>query len=165
LRPMTDPIRIYLGLGANLGERAANLAAARAALPPPVRCLRASRVYETAPWGYQDQPAFLNQVLEAQTELEPLDLLAHLKAIEANLGRTPTFRFGPRVIDIDILFYGEQVIARAGLTIPHPLLAQRPFVLVPLAELAPQLRHPLNGQTIQELASAIDTSGVEVYHG
>jgi dihydropteroate synthase/2-amino-4-hydroxy-6-hydroxymethyldihydropteridine diphosphokinase len=146
---------IYLGLGTNLGDRDANLQAAREALPPQVKVLRASTVHETAPWGYADQPAFLNQVLECETELQPLELLAHLKAIEARLGRTPTFRFGPRLIDLDILFYGEAVVDTPILTIPHPRLHQRAFALAPLAELAPHLKHPRLGKTVQELLDGL----------
>ena len=141
------------------------IGAARAELPPLIAETRASRIYETAPWGYTRQPAFLNQVIEAHTDLAPLDLLSYIKSIEVNLGRTPTFRYGPRLIDIDIIFYGDQVMDLPGLVIPHPLLEQRPFVLVPLAELAPQLHHPVNGQTMQTLVSRIDTTGVEVYPG
>lgn len=151
---------VYLGLGSNLGDRTTNLRAAAAALSPQVTVLRSSAVYETEPWGYQDQPAFLNQVLEAETALAPLDLLAHLKQIEITLGRAPSFRYGPRLIDLDILFYGDQVIELPGLTIPHPRLAERAFVLVPLAELAPNLIHPLSGKTIRELAAAIPLTGV-----
>jgi 2-amino-4-hydroxy-6-hydroxymethyldihydropteridine diphosphokinase len=154
---------VYLGLGSNLGERRAYLLAAAAALPPPVKVLRASSIYETEPWGYRDQPSFLNQVIEAETDLPPLELLAHLKQIEANLGRQPTFRYGPRLIDLDILFYGDQAIDLPGLTIPHPRLAERAFVLAPLAELAPALRHPLTGKTILELAANISLSGIKIY--
>ncbi len=150
----------YLGLGSNLGDRLANLQAAAAALPPAARVLRASRVYETPPWGYAEQPAFLNQVLEIDTALPPLELLGVLKDIEASLGRTPTFRYGPRLIDLDILLYNSQALELPGLSIPHPRLSERAFVLVPLAELAPDLRHPVNGKSIQELLEAVDRSGV-----
>jgi len=153
---------IYLGLGSNLGDRPANLAAAEAALGPAVQLLRTSSTYETEPWGYSDQPAFLNQVVQAETGLAPLDLLAYLKQIETSLGRQPSFHYGPRLIDLDILLYGDQVIDLPGLSIPHPHLAERAFVLVPLAELAPTLRHPLSGKTITELLKEIDPSGVRL---
>ncbi len=156
---------IFLGLGANLGDRARNLLEAQAALPPQVQVLRASRIYETAPWGYVDQPRYLNQVLEAHTNLAPLALLAHLKDIESSMGRTPSFRFGPRLIDIDILFYGDQVIDLPELTIPHPRLPERAFMLVPLAELAPDLRHPQLGLTVRQLADRVDAAGVEALRG
>ena len=152
---------IYLGLGTNLGDRPANLLAATAALLPQVRVLRLSKVYETEPWGYHDQPAFLNQVIEAETELPPLELLAYLKQIEFSLGRQPSFQYGPRLIDLDILFYGDQVVELPGLTIPHPHLAERAFVLVPLAELAPNLRHPSSGRTVLEMVKAVGSSGVK----
>ncbi len=165
MTPVREPTLIYLGLGTNLGSRLENLEAARAAMPPQVTILRASRVYETPPWGYVDQPSFLNQVVEAQTRLSPRQLLIHLKSIEGHLGRVPTFQYGPRLIDIDILFYGSQVLNLDGLIIPHPRLAERAFVLAPLAELAPGLVHPHSGQTIRQLLAQIDTSGVEVFHG
>ena len=153
---------IYLGLGSNLGDRPANLAAAEAALGPAVQLLRTSSTYETEPWGYSDQPAFLNQVVQAETGLAPLDLLTYLKQIETSLGRQPSFHYGPRLIDLDILLYGDQVIDLPSLSIPHPHLAERAFVLVPLAELAPTLRHPLSGKTITELLKEIDPSGVRL---
>ncbi len=153
-------VTLYLALGSNLGQRLANLQAAAGALAPQVQVLRASRVFQTPPWGFSDQPAFLNQVLEAQTELAPLDLLAHLKSVESNLGRQPTFRNGPRLIDLDILFYGDQVVDLPGLAIPHPRLAERAFVLVPLAELAPGLRHPILGASIGDLLRQVDRQGI-----
>lgn len=122
-------------------------------------------IYETAPWGFLDQPKFLNQVLEIDTCLSPLSLLAYLKRIETDLGRTPTFHFGPRLIDIDILLYGDQVIELADLVVPHPQMHERAFVLIPLAELAPNACHPTLGQTIGQLLTQVDTSGVEVYRG
>jgi 2-amino-4-hydroxy-6-hydroxymethyldihydropteridine diphosphokinase len=154
----------YLGLGTNLGNRSQNLKSAQIALPPQVQVLRASRIYETPPWGFTAQPAFLNQVLEVQTELPPLALLEYLKEIEINLGRTPTFRYGPRQIDIDILFYGDQVIEYPNLSIPHPRLFERAFVLVPLVELAPDRVHPVLNQTIRQMLAQVDPSGVEVFH-
>lgn len=151
---------IYLGLGTNLGDRAANLQAACLALPPAVRVRATSPIYETAPWGFSAQPDYLNQVVEAETDLEPLALLAHLKALETSLGRAKTFRFGPRLIDLDILLYDALVLTLPELTIPHKFLIHRAFVLVPLADLAPTLTHPLTHQTITELLAAVDRSGV-----
>jgi 2-amino-4-hydroxy-6-hydroxymethyldihydropteridine diphosphokinase len=152
----------YLSLGSNLGDRRANLRRAVEALPPLVTVLRSSAIYETEPWGYRDQPPFFNQVIEVETGLPPLELLAHLKQVEADLGRRPTFRYGPRLIDMDILFYADQVVDLPGLSIPHPRLAERAFVLAPLSELAPGLRHPVTGKTILELVSNISLSGVKI---
>ncbi len=165
MTPAREPTLIYLGLGTNLGSRLENLEAARVAMPPQVTILRASQVYETPPWGYVDQPSFLNQVVEAQTHLSPRRLLIHLKSIEHRLGRVATFQYGPRLIDIDILFFGSQDLNLDGLIIPHPRLAERAFVLAPLAELAPDLVHPQSGQTIRQLLAQIDRYGVQVFHG
>ena len=155
---------IYLALGANLGNREASLHLARASLAPQVRILAASSIYETAPWGYLEQPPFLNQVLQVETGLSPIDLLAHLKQIEEYMSRKPNFHYGPRLIDLDILFYHDQVVNLDGLVIPHPHLAERAFILVPLADLAPDLHHPISGQTVSELLASIGRDGVALYH-
>lgn len=154
---------VYIALGSNLGDRKANLRQAIASLAPEVRVLRRSPAYETEPWGYKEQPAFLNQVVEAETELEPGPLLTRLKAIERQLGRRTRFRYGPREIDLDLLFYDDRVIDSPELQLPHPRLHQRGFMLVPLADLAPELEHPRLGQTIRELLEDIDVDGVERY--
>jgi len=151
---------VHLALGSNLGDRLAILRAALAALPPQVELLQASPVYETPPWGFLDQPAFLNACARVRTDLAPLDLLAHLKQIEADLGRQPAVRYGPRAIDLDILFYSDTVFDQDGLVIPHPRLHERAFVLVPLADLDPGLRHPVLGRTVGELLTEVDTAGI-----
>ncbi len=152
---------IYLALGTNLGDRLANLRLALDALAPQVRVVARSHVYETPAWGYEDQPAFLNMAVKAKTDLIPSALLAHLKRLEADLGRKPNFRWGPRLIDIDILFYDDLVLDAPELNIPHARLQERAFVLVPLADLAPELVHPRLGKTIRQLLAQIDTSGIQ----
>jgi 2-amino-4-hydroxy-6-hydroxymethyldihydropteridine diphosphokinase len=129
----------YIGLGSNLGARAANLRAALAAIGRLGRVLRTSRRYRTAPVGYRDQPEFLNQVAELETELTPRALLGGLQRIERELGRVATFRNGPRRIDLDILLYDAVEVHEVDLCIPHPRLCERAFVLRPLAELIDEL--------------------------
>ncbi len=154
---------VFLSLGSNIGDRLANLRSAMALLSPDIHPLAQSSIYETEPWGYSDQPTFLNLVWEGSTQLDPLNLLSHLKQVENTLGRKETFRFGPRLIDLDILFYDDLVIDTPTLTIPHSRISERAFVLVPLAEIAPDFYHPVLKTTIQQLLSKVDTSGVKIY--
>lgn len=156
---------VYLALGTNLGDRLSNLHASMDALAPDVRVLDKSPVYETEPWGYTDQPPFLNMVACAETDLSPEDLLHRLKDIEATLGRIPSFRNGPRLIDIDILFYDDLVLDTPPLVIPHPSLHKRAFVLVPLATIAPKLVHPLLGLSVEQFLEKIDSHGVQPFSG
>ena len=150
---------VYLALGSNLGERAANLRAAVARMAEQVVVERVSSVYETAPAYLLDQPRFLNAALRGRTALAPIDLLAFLKQIERELGRVGGVRFGPRAIDLDILVYDDLALDGEALTIPHPRMAERPFVLVPLAEIAPDLRPPGWPRPVGELAREVRGSG------
>jgi 2-amino-4-hydroxy-6-hydroxymethyldihydropteridine diphosphokinase len=156
-------IPVYLSLGSNLADRKSNLEAVRSALPPEVVILEASSFYETEPWGYVDQPDFLNQILLAETQLSAADLLAYVKDLEVEIGREPNFRFGPRLVDIDIIFYGDQIIQQPDLEIPHPRFRERAFVLVPLAEISPDLLVPGTDQTVSDLLEVLDRSGVRRY--
>jgi dihydroneopterin aldolase/2-amino-4-hydroxy-6-hydroxymethyldihydropteridine diphosphokinase len=128
--------RVVLGLGSNVGARSRNLSAARRRLREKgVRILRQSRVVETEPWGVADQPRFLNQVVEGEWDGSPRQLLRAAKAVELEGGRVPTKRWGPRVVDVDILFFGGQKVDKPDLVIPHPGIKERPFVLQSLEEL------------------------------
>ena len=151
---------VFIALGTNLGERLTNLRMAIAALAPDVSVLTESHVYETPPWGYEDQPAFLNMVVKAETDLEPESLLTYLKQIEAELGREKSIRWGPRLIDLDILFYDNLVINTPPLIIPHPRLHERGFVLVPLADIASEFTHPVLGKSVNEFLAEIDTGEI-----
>ncbi len=152
----------YLGLGSNLGNRMAFLRSGRDTLvdQPGIVLIRAAGVYETeAVGGPPENPLFLNTVLQIDTSLEPQQLLATCMAVEEEFGRSRPVRWSPRTLDIDILFYADQVICEENLTTPHPRLQERAFVLAPLREIAPDLRHPLLEQTITALAA--ECAGVE----
>jgi 2-amino-4-hydroxy-6-hydroxymethyldihydropteridine diphosphokinase len=149
-----------IALGTNLGDRLANLRTALDALPPEVVILDKSKIYETPAWGFEDQPAFLNMAVKGRTDLKPEALLKHLKLLETRLGREPSFHWGPRLIDIDLLFYDDLILDTPRLVIPHPRLHERAFVLVPLADIAPDFIHPTLGKTIRELLEGMDKSNI-----
>ena len=153
----------YLALGSNLGDLLLNLEHAIQALAPDVLCENTSNIYQTTPWGYTDQPDFLNQVIEVSTDLSPEELLVFIQTIEKDMGRETNIRFGPRLIDIDILFYDQEVIDQKGLQIPHPRLHHRAFVLVPLNEIAHDYIHPVNGLTLAEMLEKVDAEGVDLF--
>jgi 2-amino-4-hydroxy-6-hydroxymethyldihydropteridine diphosphokinase len=142
----------YLSLGSNIGDRAANIARVIAALPAHgVRVIKQSRLYETEPVEMREQDWFLNGVIKVQTELQPQELMAALLGVEQSMGRQRVMPKGPRIIDLDILLFGSVILKQPQLEIPHPRLAERRFVLVPFAEIAPNVMHPVFGKTIREL--------------
>ena len=144
-------VEIYLALGSNLGDRAQNLEAAVAGLSDFVDVTKVSPTYQTEPKYVEDQPQFFNLVVAGRTEISSSDLLVNIKALETSLGRMPSERYGPRLIDIDIIFYGDELIDLPDLIVPHPGLAERAFVLRPLADIAPTKRHPASRNTVQAM--------------
>ena len=147
-------MKVYLGLGSNLGERKKNIETSLALLMenPSIKIKKVSSLIETEPEGIKKQPFFLNGVAEIETDLSPSLLLKLLKSIEKALGRKTVRRWGPRIIDLDILLYGDLIIDDDNLKIPHPLLTERNFVLAPLKEIAPEAIHPILGKKIQEIS-------------
>jgi len=141
--------KAYLGLSTNQGNRQANLESAKESF----NTTKESKIYETEPWGVKNQPWFLNQCIEIQTDLSTEDLLKTINTIETKLGRKKQKKWGPRSIDIDILYYNRQIIKNEKLTIPHHHLRERNFVLTPLAEIAPNFTDPMDNKTIQQLKS------------
>lgn len=151
---------MYLSLGSNLGDRLVHLRAALGFLSEIGNIQKTSSVYETDPWGYEEQPAFYNQVIILETAFEPLELLRYIKQVERKMGRIPTFRYGPRVIDIDILLFDETVFTTPELTIPHPEMKNRAFVLTPLTEIDPLISIPGEKANVTELLEKIGMTGV-----
>ncbi len=159
--PQAASVEIGIGLGSNIGDKPANIAAALARLQASgaVEVTAVSSIYRTAPWGYLDQEDFANACALGTTRLAPAALLAEIKAVEAEIGRKEGPRWGPRLIDIDILFYGDEVFDSAELVLPHKELFNRGFVLAPLAEIAPDLC--LGGRSVAAEAARIAGAGVE----
>ena len=149
---METPVTLYLGLGTNLGDRRQNLTTAIRLLRERVgHSLRMAPIYRTPAWGVTDQPDFYNTVVELRTHLPSAQVLTEILNIEQEMGRVRLRHWGERLIDIDLLLYGDECIETPTLIVPHPFMAERDFVLVPLADLAPELPHPVHGRTIREL--------------
>jgi 2-amino-4-hydroxy-6-hydroxymethyldihydropteridine diphosphokinase len=159
--PGVSMTRAYLGLGSNIGERSANIKLALALLEERGESIvRRSSLYETEPWGVRDQPLFLNMAVEVETNCGPRELFALCKKIERDMGRDPAApRWGPRVIDLDILLYEGVILREPEIEIPHPRMHERLFVLDPLSEIAPQLVHPVLLMTIGELRMTLGARG------
>jgi 2-amino-4-hydroxy-6-hydroxymethyldihydropteridine diphosphokinase len=162
---MTPPPAVFLALGTNLGDREENLArGVRGLAQRGLHITRASSVYETEPVGGPAQGAYLNAVVQAETALDAAAVLASCLGVEREAGRVRGVPNAPRTLDLDLLLYGELVVRKPGLAVPHPRMHERRFVLVPLAEIAPGVRHPVLGLTAAEMAAACpDTSAVAVY--
>ncbi|MEA3310825.1 MAG: 2-amino-4-hydroxy-6-hydroxymethyldihydropteridine diphosphokinase [candidate division WOR-3 bacterium] len=158
------PVHVYIALGSNWGRREGFLGKARMLLEAQgVRILNSSSIYRTSPEGFRFQPSFLNQVLAAETALSPFELLEAGKRIERRLNRIRLFPNAPRTIDIDLLFYDNVVMDTASLTLPHPRLHERAFVLIPLAQMAPCLTHPVFGLSVVKMLERVDRGGVELW--
>ncbi|HXI10242.1 MAG TPA: 2-amino-4-hydroxy-6-hydroxymethyldihydropteridine diphosphokinase [Thermodesulfobacteriota bacterium] len=153
-------MRVFISMGSNLGDRVANCreAVRRLAGYDGVRVVKTSSLYETEPWGVTDQGPFINAVVEIDTGLAPEPLFELLKSIEAEMGRTKGRRWGPRLIDLDLIFYGDRVVDTERLKVPHPSVEERAFVLVPLSELAPGFTHPASGRPVSEILSGLPES-------
>jgi 2-amino-4-hydroxy-6-hydroxymethyldihydropteridine diphosphokinase len=147
---------VYIGIGSNLGDREKNCSRSIELLEKNGIVVRQrSSLYETIPWGVREQPLFLNMVIEAETELKPRELLEVLKNVEIEVGREKSSRWGPRAIDLDILLYDDITLNEETLTIPHPYLHERDFVLIPFCEIAPDVKHPLLQATMRELLQTL----------
>ncbi|MBK9709955.1 MAG: 2-amino-4-hydroxy-6-hydroxymethyldihydropteridine diphosphokinase [Kouleothrix sp.] len=155
---------VYIGLGSNLGDRVANLRLAVQRLSAIVKIEKASQLYVAAPLGYVRDDAFVNAVIKASTTMKPMELLEMMQAIEIAMGRRSGVQYGPRPIDLDLLFYDAIQIETRKLTVPHPRIPQRAFVLKPLAEIAPNLMHPVLYYTVSQLLQDTeDADQVQIY--
>jgi 2-amino-4-hydroxy-6-hydroxymethyldihydropteridine diphosphokinase len=162
--------RVFIAIGSNLGDRVENCRRAVDLVTSDkgsVTLIRSSSFYETEPWGVAGQGPFINSVIEVRTGLSPVALLGFLKSVELEMGRTTQpVRWGPRLIDLDIIFYGDKVVKDEGLVVPHPYAHERAFVLVPLSEIAPDFVHPLLGKKVSELVEALpEKKGVKRLKG
>jgi 2-amino-4-hydroxy-6-hydroxymethyldihydropteridine diphosphokinase len=155
-----DPFNATIGLGSNVGDKAQNIARAIELLctDGAIRLVRRSALYRSPAWGVTDQDWFVNAAIAVATALSPRELLARCQSVETDMGRVRTMRWGPRIIDVDILTYRDSAIREPGLIVPHPLIAERAFVLIPLKDVAPDLR--LNGHSLDELIMRLGVEGV-----
>ncbi len=153
-------IEVYLALGSNLGDSRHNIIKAIQLMSPEIQKISQAPVYKTKPVGYTNQPDFFNTAISGQTDLSPEELLTFTRNVEQQVGRVARFHWGPREIDIDIIFYGNQIIKQPGLIIPHPHFSERDFVLKPLSDLNPDLIDPISQQTIKQLARLTNNSSL-----
>jgi len=158
----TEMVEAYIALGSNVGDRESNIKRAMDLLKEKTKLISCSSLYETRPMYMEEQGWFLNAAAEIETDFTARQLLDFLKRIEKTLGRKPVERNGPRIIDLDILFYGDQILKQNGLQVPHPKMAERAFVLVPLVEIAPTHIHPVQHKTISRLLSELNYSKAEI---
>ena len=156
--PEASPRAVFIGIGANLGSVRENFARAVRSIEKCARLVAVSSLYESDPVGLEDQPKFTNAVVKVETELSPFELLDRLKAIEKEIGRKKTVRWGPRIIDLDIIFYEDLVIATDSLVIPHPRAHERRFVLEPLLEIEPSAWHPVKNMAVRDICSGLGGS-------
>ena len=154
--------RVFIAIGSNMGERESNCLRAvdKLSSTDSIELVARSSLYLTAPWGMTEQRDFVNAVVEIRSSLPPSVLMERLREIECSMGRRPSVKWGERVIDLDIIYYGERVLEEPGLKIPHPRMRERGFVLVPLEEIAPDFKHPVSGQTTRELTSLAEDSPI-----
>ncbi|MEO0096429.1 MAG: 2-amino-4-hydroxy-6-hydroxymethyldihydropteridine diphosphokinase [candidate division WOR-3 bacterium] len=156
--------RVYLLLGTNLGKLKENLMNAVDELSKNgIKILKKSKIYKTKPWGKKDQPDFLNMAVEAETDFTPEELLQKIKEIEKKLKREKTEKWGPRIIDIDIIFYGNRIVNEPDLKIPHPYFFERNFAIIPMADIAPNFIPPAQNKSIKEMKAGVKNEGIEIY--